>query len=188
MISSRCSSNECLPSRCGPKKHSNGSETHSRRPRPNSSRHSLDLVETAVEDREQDDATAGKHLREILEKRGGQEQLLEQCQQVAASLTDEYQPLMWSLLQKPSQSALPAGAFPSHPFDDAGSIAHYRTELHSRAGKSPQSLCTDTLDLSFTSEVWQHLIRVKRKKRTKLAATASGSLHLCSRRRRIQSG
>ena len=26
----------------------------------------------------------------------------------------------------------------------------------------------DTLDLSFASEVWQHLIRVKRKKRTKL--------------------
>ena len=54
------------------------------------------MVETAVEDKEQDDATAGRHLREILEKRGGEVQLLEQCQQVAASLTDEYQPLMWS--------------------------------------------------------------------------------------------
>jgi hypothetical protein len=52
-------------------------------------------VETAVEDKEQDDATAGKHLRDILEKRGGQEHVLEQCQQVAASLSDEYQPLMW---------------------------------------------------------------------------------------------
>lgn len=31
------------------------------------------VVETAVEDKEQDDATAGRHLREILEKRGGQE-------------------------------------------------------------------------------------------------------------------
>src|SRR5260370_40798843 len=50
------------------------------------------VVETAVEDKEQDDATAGRHLREILEKRGGQEQLLEQCQRVAASLTAEYQP------------------------------------------------------------------------------------------------
>lgn len=54
-----------------------------------------DLVETAVEGKEQDDATAGKHLRDILEKRGCQEHLLEQCQQVAASLSDEYQPLMW---------------------------------------------------------------------------------------------
>src|SRR3989442_6001443 len=54
-----------------------------------------DLVETAVEDKEQDDATAGRHLRDILEKRGGQEHLLEQCQQVAASLSDEHQPLMW---------------------------------------------------------------------------------------------
>lgn len=30
------------------------------------------VVETAVEDKEQDDATAGRHLREILEKRGGE--------------------------------------------------------------------------------------------------------------------
>src|SRR5260370_27243970 len=52
------------------------------------------LVETAVEDKEQDDATAGRHLRDVLEKRGGQEHLLEQCQQVAASLSDEYHPLM----------------------------------------------------------------------------------------------
>jgi hypothetical protein len=35
------------------------------------------MVETAVEDKEQDDATVGKHLREILEKRGGEVQLLE---------------------------------------------------------------------------------------------------------------
>lgn len=54
-----------------------------------------DLMETAVEDQEQDDATVGKHLREILVKRGGQEHLLQQCQEVAASLSDEHQPLMW---------------------------------------------------------------------------------------------
>lgn len=48
------------------------------------------MVETAVEDKEQDDATVGKHVREILEKCGGQEHLLEQCQQVAASLSDDY--------------------------------------------------------------------------------------------------
>src|SRR5438445_9691993 len=32
MISSRCSSNECPPSRCGPKKPSSRRETHSRKP------------------------------------------------------------------------------------------------------------------------------------------------------------
>ncbi len=35
------------------------------------------VVETAVEDKKQDDAIIGKHLREILEKGGGQEQPLE---------------------------------------------------------------------------------------------------------------
>src|SRR5258705_342182 len=54
-----------------------------------------DLVETAMEDREQDDATLGKHLREILTKRGGHEELLQKCLEVAASAGNNYQPLMW---------------------------------------------------------------------------------------------
>lgn len=94
------------------------------------------VVETAVEDKEQDDATVGKHVREILEKRGGQEQLLEQCQ---IHSTTQDQVLMTAL-------------------------NFMLTQENRRSLFVP-----DTLDLFFASEVWQRLIRVKRKKRTKLA-------------------
>ncbi len=128
-----------------------------------------DLVETAVEDKEQDDATAGKHLRDILEKRGGQERLLEQCQQVAASLSDEYQPLMWHFYKSHRKAlfqlvrSLP---ITSTTQDQVliTSLNFILTQEHRRSLFLP-----DTLDLSFAPEVWQHLIRVKRKKRTKLA-------------------
>ena len=128
-----------------------------------------DLVETAVEDKEQDDATAGKHLREILVKRGGQEHLLEQCQQVAASLSDEYQPLMWQFYKSHRKAlfqlvrSLPI----SSTTQDQSLIKALNFILSQENRRS--LLFPDTLDLSFAPEVWQHLIRVKHKKRTKLA-------------------
>jgi Domain of unknown function (DUF4158) len=128
-----------------------------------------DLVETALEDQEQDDATAGKHLREILVKRGGQEQLLQQCQEVTASLSDEYQPLMWQFY-KSHRRAL---------FELVRSLSISSTTQDQALVKALQFILTqenrrslflpDTLDLSFAPEVWQHLVRVKRKKRTKLS-------------------
>ncbi|MFL5627299.1 MAG: DUF4158 domain-containing protein, partial [Ktedonobacteraceae bacterium] len=127
------------------------------------------VVETAVEDKEQDDATVGKHVREILEKRGGQEQLLEQCQQVAASLTDEYQPLMWSFYKSHRRAlfqlvrSLPIRS----TTQDQGLISALNFILTQENRRS--LFVPDTLDLSFAPEVWQRLIRVKRKKRTKLA-------------------
>lgn len=54
-----------------------------------------DLVETAMEDCDQDDATAGKHLREVLVKQGGHAELLQKCQTVTATASDQYQPFMW---------------------------------------------------------------------------------------------
>ena len=128
-----------------------------------------DLVETAVEDKEQDDATAGRHLRDILEKRGGQEHLLEQCQQVAASLSDEHQPLMWHFYKSHRRAlfqlvrSLPL----SSTTQDQLLIKALNFIL---AQENRRSLfLPDTLDLSFAPEVWQRLIRVKRNKRTKLA-------------------
>ncbi len=126
------------------------------------------VVETAVEDKEQDDATAGRHLREILEKRGGQEQLLEQCQQVAASLTDEYQPLMWSFYKSHRRAIFQlVRSLPicSTTQDQVliTALSFILTQENRRSLFVP-----DTLDLSFASEVWQRLIRVKRKKRTNL--------------------
>jgi hypothetical protein len=128
-----------------------------------------DLGETAVEDKEQDDATAGKHLRAILEKSGGQEHLLEQCHQVAASLSDEHQPLMWHFYKSHRRAlfqlvrSLPL----SSTTQDQLLIKALDFIL---AQQNRRSLfLPDTLDLSFAPEVWQHLMRVKRHKRTKLA-------------------
>src|SRR5437764_8869105 len=127
-----------------------------------------DLVETAVEDKEQDDATAGRHLREILEKRGGQELLLEQCQQVAASLTDEYQPLMWSFYKSHRRALFQlVRSLPIHSTtQDQVLITALNFILTQENRRS--LFVPDTLDLSFAPEVCQRLIRVKRKKRTKL--------------------
>jgi hypothetical protein len=127
------------------------------------------VVETAMEDKEQDDATAGRHLREILEKRGGQEQLLEQCQQVSASLTDEYQPLMWSFYKSHRRAVFQlVRSLPlrSTTQDQAliTALNFILTQENRRSLFVP-----DTLDLSFTSEIRQRQIRVKRKKQTKLA-------------------
>ncbi len=126
------------------------------------------MVETAVEDKEQDDATAGRHLREILEKQGGEAQLLEQCQQVAASLTDEYQPLMWSFYKSHRRALFQlVRSLPIHSTtQDQVLITALNFILTQENRRS--LFVPDTLDLSFASEVWQHLIRVKRKKRTKL--------------------
>ena len=128
-----------------------------------------DLVETAVEDKEQDDATAGKHLRDILEKRGGQEHLLEQCQQVAASLSDEYQPLMWHFYKSHRKALfqLVRSLLISSTTQDQLLIKALHFILVQENRRS--LFLPDMLDLSFASEVWQHLIRVKDKKRTKLA-------------------
>ncbi len=128
-----------------------------------------DLVETAVEDKEQDDATAGKHLRDVLEKRGGQEHLLEQCQQVAASLSDEYQPLMWQFYKSHRKALFELVR--SLPISSTTQDQLLITALNFiLAQENRRSLfLPDTLDLSFAPEIWQHLIRVKRKKRTKLA-------------------
>jgi len=127
-----------------------------------------DLVETAVEDKEQDDATAGKHLREILEKRGGQEQLLEQCQQVAASLSDEYQPLMWQFYKSHRKALFQlARSLPITATTQDQVLMEALTFILSQENRRSLFL-PDTLDLSFAPEVWQHLIRVKEKKCTKL--------------------
>src|SRR6266571_5107391 len=128
-----------------------------------------DLVETAVEDKEQDDAIAGKHLRDILEKRGGQEHVLEQCQQVAASLSDEYQPLMWHFYKSHRKALFQLVR--SLPLSSTTQDQLLITALNFiLAQEHRRSLfLPDTLDLSFASEVWQRLIRVKRKKRTTLA-------------------
>lgn len=126
------------------------------------------VVETAVEDKEQDDATIGKHVREVLEKCGGQEHLLEQCHQVAASLTDEYHPLMWSFYKSHRRALFQlVRSLPIHSTTQDQTLITALNFILTQENRRSLFL-PDTLDLSFASEVWQRLIRVKRKKRMKL--------------------
>ena len=127
-----------------------------------------DLVETAVEDQEQDDATVGKHLREVLAKRGGQEHVLQQCQEVAASLSDEYHPLMWQFYKSHRRAVFElARSLSIRSTTQDQSLVHALTFILSQENRRSLFL-PETLDLSFALEVWQHLVRVKRRKRTKL--------------------
>jgi TnpA family transposase len=128
-----------------------------------------DMMETAVEDQEQDDATAGRHLREILVKHGGQEQLLQQCQEVAASLSDDHQPLMWHFYKSHRRALFQLAR--SLPISSTTQDQTLVTALEFiLAHENSRGLfLPDTLDLSFAPEVWQHLVRITRKKRTKLS-------------------
>src|SRR5256886_8258543 len=127
-----------------------------------------DLVETAVEDQEQDDATVGKPRRGVLAKRGGQEHVLQQCQEVAASLCDEYHPLMWQFYKSHRRAVFElARSLSIRSTTQDQSLVHALTLILSQENRRSLFL-PETLDLSFAPEVWQHLVRVKRRKRTKL--------------------
>src|SRR2546429_5848115 len=94
---------------------------------------------------------------------------LEQCQQVAASLSDEYQPLMWQFYKSHRKALFQLVR--SLPISSTTQDQLLIKALHFiLAQENRRSLfLPDTLDLSFASEAWQHRIRVKRNKRTKLA-------------------
>ncbi len=128
-----------------------------------------DLVETAEEDREQDDATVGKHLREVLLKRGGHEDLLQKCLAVAASAGNNYQPLMWRWYKTHRRALFQlVRSLPLHSTTQDQSLMQALDYVLAQENRRSLFL-DDPLDLSFASEAWQHLIRVKRKKRTQLA-------------------
>ena len=90
--------------------------------------------------------------------------MLEQCQQVAASLSDEYQPLMWHFYKSHRKALFELVR--SLPISSTTQDQLLITALHFiLAQEHRRSLfLPDTLDLSFAPEVWQHLILVKRKK------------------------
>ena len=127
-----------------------------------------DLVETAEEDREQDDATAGKHLREVLQKQGSHEELLQKCQAVAASAGNNYYPLMWQFYKSHRKAIFQlVRSLPIHTATQDQSLIDALTYV--LAHENRRSFYLDgTLDLSFASEAWQRLIVVKDKKGTRL--------------------
>lgn len=128
-----------------------------------------DLVETAMEDSEQDDATAGKHLREVLVKQGGYRELSQKCQAVTATASDQYQPFLWQFYTSHRKALFQLVRFlPIHATTQDQSLMDALEYVLAQENRRSLYL-NDTLDLSFASEVWQHLIVVKGKKGTRLA-------------------
>jgi TnpA family transposase len=128
-----------------------------------------DLVETAMEDSEQDDATAGKHLREVLVKRGGYAELSQKCQTVTATASDQYQPFIWQFYTSHRKALFQlVRSLPIHATTQDQSLMDALEYVLARENRRSLYL-DDTLDLSFVSEAWQHLIVVKGKKGTRLA-------------------
>lgn len=128
-----------------------------------------DLVETAMEDSEQDDATAGKHLREVLVKQGGYAELSQKCQAVTATASDQYQPFFWQFYTSHRKALFQlVRSLPIHATTQDQSLMNALEYVLTQENRRSLYL-NDTLDLSFASEVWQHLIVVKGKKGTRLA-------------------
>jgi TnpA family transposase len=128
-----------------------------------------DLVETAMEDCDQDDATAGKHLREVLVKQGGHAELLQKCQTVTASLGDQYQPFMWQFYTSHRKALFQlVRSLPIHPATQDQSLMDALGYVLTQENRRSLTL-SDTLDLSFASEAWQRLVIIKGEKRTQLA-------------------
>jgi len=94
--------------------------------------------------------------------------VLQQCQEVAASLSDEYQPLMWQFYKSHRRAVFElARSLSIRSTTQDQSLVHALTFILSQENRRSLFL-PETLDLSFAPEVWQHLVRVKRRKRTKL--------------------
>jgi len=128
-----------------------------------------DLMETAEEDRNQDDAILGKHVREVLVKRGGHEELLQKCLEVAASQGDNYQPLMWHWYKTHRKALFQLVRFlPIHSATQDQSLMQALDYVLSQENRRGPFL-HGTLDLSFASEAWQRQVVVKYKKRLMLA-------------------
>ena len=128
-----------------------------------------DLVETAMEDCEQDDATAGKHLREILVKQGGHVQLLQKCQAVTATAGDQYQPFLWQFYTSHRKALFQlVRSLPIHAATQDQSLMNALDYVLTQENRRSLYL-DDTLDLSFASEAWQRLVEVRGKKGTQLA-------------------
>jgi hypothetical protein len=128
-----------------------------------------DLVETAMEDSDQDDAIAGKHLREVLVKQGGYAELSQKCQAVMATASDQYQPFMWQYYTSHRKALFHlVRSLPIHAATQDQSLMDALGYV--LAQENRRSLYLDgTLDLSFASEAWHHLIVVKGKKGMQLA-------------------
>ena len=94
--------------------------------------------------------------------------MLQQCQEVAASLSDEYHPLMWQFYKSHRRAVFElARSLSIRSTTQDQSLVHALTLILSQENRRSLFL-PETLDLSFAPEVWQHLVRVKRRKRTKL--------------------
>jgi TnpA family transposase len=128
-----------------------------------------DLVETAKEDCDQDDATAGKHLREVLAKQGGHAELLQKCQTVTATTGDQYQPFMWQFYTNHRKALFQlVRSLPIHAATQDQSLMEALAYILAHENRRSRYL-DDTLDLSFASEARQRLVIVKGEKGTQLA-------------------
>src|SRR6266571_7019737 len=128
-----------------------------------------DLVETAKEDCDQDDETFGKHLREVIVKRGGHDDLLHKCQTVTATTGDQYQPFMWQFYTNHRKALFQlVRSLPIHAATQDRSLMDALAYVLAHENRRSHSL-DDTLDLSFASEAWQRLVIIKGEKGTQLA-------------------
>ncbi len=120
-----------------------------------------DVVQASTD--AQDPTDRGMHIREVLDREGGEMSLLEQCEQVSAHHGDRYQPFL-----KKFYGSHRKALFRVIKTLDLRSTTSDQTLVDAMNfimanEHNPKQYLEATLDLSFTNKKWQRTILVRRK-------------------------
>ena len=120
-----------------------------------------DVVQASTD--AQDPTDRGTHIREVLDREGGEMSLLEQCEQVSAHHGDRYQPFL-----KKFYGSHRKALFRVIKTLDLRSTTSDQTLVDAMNfimanEHNPKQYLEATLDLSFTNKKWQRTILVRRK-------------------------
>jgi hypothetical protein len=120
-----------------------------------------DVVQASTD--AQDPTDRGTHVREVLDREGGEASLLEQCEQVSAHHGDRYQPFLkkfYGSHRKALFRVIKTLDLRSTTSDQRliDAMNFIMANEH-----NPKQYLEATLDLSFTNKKWQRTILVRRK-------------------------
>jgi hypothetical protein len=125
-----------------------------------------DLLSTTRET--QDDADMGQQVRQILQRAGGTERLLAQCDQVSAHHGNVYQPLLAQFYTHHRATLFRVlKVLSMHPTTQDQALARAMEFLLAHEQSRKEELEAD-LDLSFASEAWQRILVARRKTQHRL--------------------
>lgn len=123
--------------------------------------------ETATDPTLVADARFGRHVRQVLVERGGAETLFAACQTVSALHDNNYLPFLLPFFRSQRTTLFRVvAALDLHPTTQDRALIDALAAIRAKQSSSARWM-PDTLDLSFASEAWRKVIRVRQGKRRK---------------------